>query len=50
MDTQTSLFLEERAKQAKKVVIKGMLDKIVQLELRTNLKNSNAKERMQDLF
>lgn len=49
-DTKLCVFLEERAKKANDVVTIDMLDKIVQSAVRTNMKNSNAKACMQELF
>lgn len=49
-DEQVRAFVETRSADSKEVVTLEKLDKIVKNELRTNMKNSNAKARMQDLF
>lgn len=49
-DDQVREFLRDRAKERKDVITLEKPDKSVDEELRTNMKTSNAKVRMQDLF
>lgn len=49
-DAEVQTMLEDHVKDIKDFVMLDMLDKIVQVELRTNMKNSNAKACMQYLF
>lgn len=49
-DTQVRKFFEGRTNDSKEVVTLEALDKIVKDELRTNMKNNDAKARMQDVF
>ena len=49
-DTEVRNFLNSRAVESKEVVTLDKLDKIVDGELRTNMRNNNATARMKDLF
>lgn len=49
-DEQVRNFLSKRAEESKEVVTLEKLDGIVSRELRTNMRNTNAAARMQDLF
>lgn len=49
-DELVRTFLEQRAEESKEVVTLEKLDEIVSRELRTNMRNTNASARMQDLF
>lgn len=49
-DAQLRTFLEERSKESKTVVTLDKLDSIVESDLRTNMKETSASTRMEDLF
>lgn len=49
-DSQLRSFLEERSAESQDSMTIEQLDKIVSQKLRTNMRNNNAKSRMQDLF
>lgn len=49
-DEQVRHFLTKRAEESKEAVTLDKLDEIVGRELRTNMRNTNALARMQDLF
>lgn len=49
-DAAVQTFLEERVKESKDAVTLDVLEKIVRTELRTNMKHSNRKAGMYDLF
>lgn len=49
-DEQVRDFLDSRATESKETVTLNGLNDIVQRELRTDMRNKNAKARMQDLF
>lgn len=49
-DSQVQAFVAKRAEESKEAVTLDKLYKIVKDELRTNMRNSDATARMQDLF